>query len=456
MSIELMTEIRDRIFDSPTEKLVAMRLADFADDDGAAIYPKRATVADDCLISERRIRSIFSKFIELGLLVVVKEARGHRQRTYCLKPNVLRGLPLTRAAVARRARKEGRRQTAKGEADGLPKGHRGEADGPPRREADGPPIRTTSRKHQSIEAETSIEDGREVFALASPEPLPQKRGNRLPASWQSTDRDLAFAISEGLTEQEAQREADQFRDFWIAAAGAKAVKRDWAAAWQSRNLELGLLEVVKEARGHRQRTYCLKPNVLRGLPLTRAAVARRARKEGRRQTAKGEADGLPKGHRGEADGPPRREADGPPIRTTSRKHQSIEAETSIEDGREVFALASPEPLPQKRGNRLPASWQSTDRDLAFAISEGLTEQEAQREADQFRDFWIAAAGAKASSETGPPRGEPGFATPLIGGALQAADPVDTDRALRAQLKLLLEQPVSIRVRRFAGVEIDAG
>ena len=50
------------------------------------------------------------------------------------------------------------------------------------------------------------------------------RGSRLPDDF---NPDLEFAMSEGLTAFQAEREASQFRDYWIQQAGQKGVKLDW-------------------------------------------------------------------------------------------------------------------------------------------------------------------------------------------------------------------------------------
>ncbi len=58
----------------------------------------------------------------------------------------------------------------------------------------------------------------------------QKRGSRLPPDFIP---DLEFAMSEGLTAFQAEREAAQFRDYWIQQPGQKGVKLDWSATWRS-------------------------------------------------------------------------------------------------------------------------------------------------------------------------------------------------------------------------------
>jgi hypothetical protein len=59
------------------------------------------------------------------------------------------------------------------------------------------------------------------------------RGTRLNPSWTPSDAGRAYARQEGFSEAETDREVLQFRDYWIAAAGSKAVKLDWDAAWRT-------------------------------------------------------------------------------------------------------------------------------------------------------------------------------------------------------------------------------
>lgn len=59
------------------------------------------------------------------------------------------------------------------------------------------------------------------------------RGSRIPSNWTPTLKDNAFASSEGLTREEINREADKFRDYWIAASGRTACKLDWEATWRN-------------------------------------------------------------------------------------------------------------------------------------------------------------------------------------------------------------------------------
>lgn len=59
------------------------------------------------------------------------------------------------------------------------------------------------------------------------------RGTRLPADWQPGPAELEFAASIGLANGKATAEAEKFRDYWHAKAGAAASKTDWLATWRN-------------------------------------------------------------------------------------------------------------------------------------------------------------------------------------------------------------------------------
>ena len=70
-----------------------------------------------------------------------------------------------------------------------------------------------------------------------PKPKPKRKASRLPEDWQPPDEFIAFAISEGFTEQDAYREADQFRDYWTSRS-RDAARIDWFATWRNRIRDL--------------------------------------------------------------------------------------------------------------------------------------------------------------------------------------------------------------------------
>ena len=65
-----------------------------------------------------------------------------------------------------------------------------------------------------------IQRRKKVIALAT----------RLPEDWQPSDGDIDFAIS---LDVDYRREADIFRDYWIAQAGSKGSKTNWQSTWRN-------------------------------------------------------------------------------------------------------------------------------------------------------------------------------------------------------------------------------
>jgi hypothetical protein len=70
--------------------------------------------------------------------------------------------------------------------------------------------------------------------IESPTPEPgegnaRAKGSRLAESWRPGPAETAFANELGL---DPDAVFDQFHDFWIAATGQRATKRDWCATWR--------------------------------------------------------------------------------------------------------------------------------------------------------------------------------------------------------------------------------
>jgi uncharacterized protein YdaU (DUF1376 family) len=58
----------------------------------------------------------------------------------------------------------------------------------------------------------------------------QTRGTRLSDDWQPDESDQAYALKFHV---DPRTEAEAFRDYWHAKAGANAVKLNWAATWRT-------------------------------------------------------------------------------------------------------------------------------------------------------------------------------------------------------------------------------
>ncbi len=67
-------------------------------------------------------------------------------------------------------------------------------------------------------------------AVKAKRPADASRGTRLPEDWWPDPACSAFAGNAGLN---ATKEADAFRDYWLARPGAGGRKLDWSATWRN-------------------------------------------------------------------------------------------------------------------------------------------------------------------------------------------------------------------------------
>ncbi len=59
------------------------------------------------------------------------------------------------------------------------------------------------------------------------------RGTRLSETWVPTDKDIAYAESLSMTQDQIRLEAEKFRDYWTALPGQRACKLNWEATWRN-------------------------------------------------------------------------------------------------------------------------------------------------------------------------------------------------------------------------------
>lgn len=92
MSILIMSEMFRVPFGSANRKMVAVRLADFADDEGRGIWPSVDTIASQCEISPRTVQRILSEFVDEGILVLRERGGGRRTSRYDFDLKRVRGM----------------------------------------------------------------------------------------------------------------------------------------------------------------------------------------------------------------------------------------------------------------------------------------------------------------------------------------------------------------------------
>lgn len=62
---------------------------------------------------------------------------------------------------------------------------------------------------------------------------PSPTGTRISEDWVLSKHLGEWAMDEGATREMVQSQAEQFKDYWIGVAGAKARKADWDATWRN-------------------------------------------------------------------------------------------------------------------------------------------------------------------------------------------------------------------------------
>jgi hypothetical protein len=81
MSIRVISRVLPKLWGSPSRKIVAIKLADVANDDGTRIYPSIFTVASEAELSKRQVQRIIDEFRKAGLLIVVRPGGGRNRPT---------------------------------------------------------------------------------------------------------------------------------------------------------------------------------------------------------------------------------------------------------------------------------------------------------------------------------------------------------------------------------------
>ncbi len=102
-----------------------------------------------------------------------------------------------------------------------------------------PSLGNQKENHQSLkgldkgEDKTQKPEARVQIEKEEPTGSSKKRGERLPRDWLPSPAFIDAARELGLDDQETQREADKFRDYWIGKTGKDAAKLDWLATWRN-------------------------------------------------------------------------------------------------------------------------------------------------------------------------------------------------------------------------------
>lgn len=127
MSVECSTIVWKRNFSGASRKVVAVKLADHADDEGRGIWPSVERIAAQCDISCRTVQRVLSDFVKEGILRVVSEGGmgPGSTRRYDFNMAVVRSLPLAVAPPDAGSKEQNKGDTVsplekpKGDTDGA-------------------------------------------------------------------------------------------------------------------------------------------------------------------------------------------------------------------------------------------------------------------------------------------------------------------------------------------------
>ena len=93
MSIKIMSMVFERYPNGGGEMLLALSLADFAEDDGTRVYPSIKQLAEKTRQSPRTVQYQLRKMEEAGWLILVNSGNGGRnqRREYVINPAWIKG-----------------------------------------------------------------------------------------------------------------------------------------------------------------------------------------------------------------------------------------------------------------------------------------------------------------------------------------------------------------------------
>lgn len=205
MSIKIMSEVWELTELSQPQTLVALALADHADEDGYC-YPAIEKIAAKARLKRRRTQQIIADLEHLELLRIERGAGRRQTSRYWFTLDRYKGAKI--APFPKGAIDDEKRCTA-------------------------PPEKVQSRARKGATA-SAPESSVTVIEPSGNRQGARARGSRpairLPDDFELTEPRRAFAVGEGI---DPDREFAKFLDHWRAASGANARKRCWDAAWRN-------------------------------------------------------------------------------------------------------------------------------------------------------------------------------------------------------------------------------
>lgn len=95
------------------------------------------------------------------------------------------------------------------------------------------PIPKKADSDNDSKSDSDNELEKEDTKVSSKKQKSSSRGTRMTEDWFLSQELGEWAMQQGFTGVEVERQAEKFKDWWIAVAGAKGVKKDWDATWRT-------------------------------------------------------------------------------------------------------------------------------------------------------------------------------------------------------------------------------
>lgn len=213
MSIRVMSWVWENSVAEGIDRLVLLAIADAASDDGGNAWPSAATLAAKTRVHVRTVQRSIQRLADMGELSIRANAGRNGVNVYC----VLMG------TAERHPGAESPRRSAVTKVSDISTNGYG----------------TESPRQSATPAESPLPPGTAPPEPSLPTQLPKKtssssdRGTRLDPSWLPTVELIAWARSEGISDETARRETAKFIDYWRGIPGARGRKIDWPGTWRN-------------------------------------------------------------------------------------------------------------------------------------------------------------------------------------------------------------------------------
>ncbi|MCR9195069.1 MAG: hypothetical protein NXH88_10070 [Hyphomonas sp.] len=215
MSKHVVSLVYSRKAGSLLRKAVLAYMADVANHDGTGVWSSKQRIADEIEASKRGVIDCIKGLVTDGVLSEVgkrKCANGYTVE-YAINLDVVSELPLM--------------SHNKGEGCKFAQVQEDHPTHAP--DAPDPCTQFTQTVLNRPKPTPNGVDARETRKPPKAKKV-TKRGSRIAETWAPTPTDYAHASKKGLTPQEINHEADQFRDYHIAKG---TISKDWAASWRT-------------------------------------------------------------------------------------------------------------------------------------------------------------------------------------------------------------------------------